>query len=156
MISVKSVSETSDSSEEVEEDENRLESATSRYKQLLTCYFYGNFLQSKGFQNHVMDSIVSLCKDVFEDDDLVGMWEDEIIRIWKNTPKSSPLRKFVLDYFVTCVDINDWVTEHPRNNELHDICLGFFEELVQVSISTARKGKRPVEPWNKSLEEYHV
>ncbi|KAH7403207.1 hypothetical protein BKA64DRAFT_776577 [Cadophora sp. MPI-SDFR-AT-0126] len=156
MISVKTVSHTSDSSEELEQDENRLDSATSRYRQLLTCYFYGNFLQSKGFQNHVMDSIVSLSRVVYVTDDLVGMWEDEIIRIWKNTPKNSPLRKFVLDYFICCVDIYEWVTEHPRDNEMHDICLGFFEELVESSISAARKGKRLVEPWNKSSGEYHV
>ena len=156
MISIKSVSESSDSREENEQDENRLESATSRYKQLLTCYFYGNFLQSKGFQNHIMDAIISLSKSIFEDDDLIGVWEDEFIRIWKNTPKSSPLRQFVLDYFVCCVDINEWVREHPRNNELHDIYLSFFEDLVEVSISAARKANRPVEPWNKDSEEYHV
>ena len=96
-----------------------------------------------------MDAIISLSRDVFEDDDMIGMWEDELIRIWKNTSKSSALRKFVLDYFVCCVDIHEWVGEHPRDNELHDICLGFFEDLIEVSISAARKVNRPVEPWNK-------
>ncbi|KAG4414301.1 hypothetical protein IFR04_012547 [Cadophora malorum] len=156
MISIKSVSESSDSREENEQDENRLESVTSRYKQLLTCYFYGNFLQSKGFQNHIMDAIISLSKSIFEDDDLIGVWEDEVIRIWKNTPKSSPLTQFVLDYFVCCVDINEWVRDYPRNNELHEIYLSFFEDLVEVSISAARKANRPVEPWYKDSEEYHV
>ncbi|KAH9220681.1 hypothetical protein DL95DRAFT_479402, partial [Leptodontidium sp. 2 PMI_412] len=137
--------------------EERLSAATGRYSQLLNCYFYASFLQSTGFQNHVMDSIIALCKDIFYDDnDVVGMREDELVRIFKNTEESSPLRRFVLDYFLKCVRISNWVLQHGGSKELHDPDLRFFEKLVQLSIKMARINVAPVYPWQKLATSYHV
>jgi hypothetical protein len=130
-----------------------------RYDQLVQCFIRGDSLQSPAFQNKILESTILLEKEDSEDHGrLLGCAAESISKVYNNTPKSSPLRLFILDLFVSYIDVDLWIKDVP--DDLLHPSLEFIKDLLHASLSTInsmmKNGGVVQKPWEKDRCHYHL
>jgi hypothetical protein len=106
-----------------------------------------------------MDSVILLAKEYIEEyKSLLGSSPEMIREAFDNTPKSSPVRKFLLDQFISTVNVEPWMETLPA--DLQHPNLEFIRELLHASLSTCRRIKTEggdlQDPWEKDRCYYHL
>ena len=113
-------------------------------------------MKSPCFQNMVMDKLVKLCEHVYREFRVLeGTSVEQITYVFTQYSENSPLRKLVLDFLLSCVDLDTWLEGCGGSKLLHDSSLGFCQEFLKLCVRVAHARETMGKPWNLEPCWYH-
>lgn len=124
---------------------------TKRFIQLARCFILGDALQSHQFCNYLIEIIIRDCKlhmRYFRT--VAGTEEVEMVIIWPNTARDSPLRQVILDNFAS-----NAAGECPESNLKHAGFAEFYQDMTRHLMKAIWKAETPKSPWLHNVCVYH-
>jgi hypothetical protein len=127
--------------EDVKSDGNALR----RTRLLVNLYILADLAGNTSLMNQTVDEYNELLQAV-----KVGPCPADVTRAYDDTPDKSKLRKFVLDWYLSTVQI-DWLEKNMSampDQFVRDLAIGFGK--------MAANGARPKSPYTREKCEYHI
>jgi len=133
------------------EGEARKWTAMQQWTQLCYCYFLGDFLQSDGFKNQVVNYLLLNKRLQAEETKTVsGTRPKDIKLVWANTVSGSPLRRMILDHSVVSGCTKQLESQAPCT-EFHE----YLCELMALFVERRKQAKKGLKPWQQDKCFYH-
>jgi hypothetical protein len=133
------------------EGEARKSSLMQQWTQLCYCYFLGDFLQSDGFKNQVVDYLLVNKRLQAEELKVIsGTKPRDIKLVWANTVACSSLRRLILDHNMVSGCTKLLETQAPCT-EFHE----YLCEFMALCVERRKQGKKGMKPWQQDICFYH-
>jgi hypothetical protein len=120
---------------------------TNEFLRLAECFVLGDALQAQEFCNHIIDVLIGKCKISTK---MLCSDDKAVEYVWTHTPKSSTLRRLILDNFATDIILDFEAIAKPSAAAQE-----FYYELSKVAIMAWRTKTTLVDVWEKDPCVYH-
>lgn len=110
----------------------KLDNSNPKYETVVKLYVLGEKLLDSAFQDELINLLVALCRDIGAKGTRIFPSPDAVSTIYRDTPTESPIRRLVLDMFVSHGQVK-WMTNGEyRKDFTMDLCKAFMHNRTNA------------------------
>jgi hypothetical protein len=120
---------------------------TNEFLRLAECFVLGDALQAQEFCNYIVDVLIGKCNTSTK---MLCSSDEAVEYVWTHTPRSSTLRRLILDNFAADIILDFDAIARPSAAAQE-----FYFELSKVAITAWRTKSVLLDVWKKDPCLYH-